>query len=149
MQKATMFKTGLTVAAFLLIGTLAVAQSPPGGQNPAAAKGIGSAGLPARSAQSGHASGDLQRKDGELSNADYGRASAARIKSHPNSANNRAGATHGADGGADAAAHAASKHPAGVKYQDRVAAEPAGDQSSSSSAGKFKQDFGQVQANKR
>lgn len=124
-----------------------------------------------------------QRKDGAIRSADYGRVSSARVKSHPNSANNRqqndsatyqnkgkaitnpvtykdpedmttrssAGTTHGADGGANAAAHAASKHAAGVKYQNAMATGAAGQPSgsSSSSTETFKQDFGQVQPTKK
>ena len=82
------------------------------------------------------ASGVVEYKDGEDMTTRY------------RPGNNKT--TRSTDGSADAASIKAKKHVAGVKYEDRTAADPAGNQSntSSSSNENFKQDFGQVQASK-
>lgn len=170
MERSARLRIAAIAAAFLLIGTIAVAQS--------AHK---SRAVKPREASSGQASGIHQRKDGAIVAGDYSRAKmgnagvidrASNSTAHADTPSPKSGKSenpmyeHSGNSGtnpmyepkselktsgkdsdsAPAQQETSKKHIAGVKYQDRAA----GKQSDKgSSAEKFKQDFGPVQANKK
>jgi len=93
---------GLTAGAFLLIGTLAVAQTSSAG-SPTSTKAAAATVVHPRDAATGQASGRRQDQFGHAS----GVAGAPSTQQPANSAESR-------------------KHIAGVKYEDRTASEPQG-----------------------